>query len=575
MHIFDPDLKKIEYADLPGSYFEENEEGYQNGVDSIYQKNSKNAYLMTTIGFCEDPLYAISLKKEIYNRYFQKRMKTYTFIKYLSKYNPDAKITLIPVDTERLTLYISETHEKGGAQYSIPQCIHIWNRILVSIKNCLCPVIYPVFLVFISGKLLLRGLDCKPEQKKFDFAFDIFNSGINIKNLYEFFFIFDFKRIHPEQTLQVIRNAFQKPDAAQKTEHFFSSHKYPYIQFDQIKIPVKLFVSLILVKFIFSNCLSLLRNLSSKQWKYYFLIPSLAVMKMKIEAEIFYQQYDVKVFIARDEYSPFHIVRTLVARSHGNATIGFSHGDDCHHTAALNYLIFDRYVLWGTYYRNHLAKSLKYSRTDIIGAGIYGLDKTYQWQSKAYIPSRYRSIREKFKIAGIFGSSFSPDIYITKELTIKFYKTVLDQTDRYENCYRIIKPKGNEFDDPELKEIILNHKNVVLEDSLWTYRLLTALDILICINVSTVGLEGLIAGKKVFYFDVTNNKDHHVYSSYDNQLVAFDEKTLQRNLEDYFIRGIYTKKEIIDTIIADHGYQFDGMVGERMRKNCMELLKKA
>jgi hypothetical protein len=566
-------IKKIEFADVPGAYFAAEEEGYQNAVDSLFEKNENNIYVKTCRDFCKDPLYVLALKKEFYNRYAQKRVKTFTMIKYLSEKFPNDHIVFVPLDNEEIVSQLSDSFVNCSS-YSIPKSVISINSLMSALKAGFFLVAYPVFLVLIAGKFLLRGLEWKPQLKKYDFALDNFNNGINFKKAYDFFFLYDFKNIHPAKTLQVVRNSFENSSNGQKTRAFFESHHYPYIEQDKIKIPAGVFYSLICQNFVLGSFCSFFKHLFSTGWKLHYLIPSLAVMKMKIDAEIFSCQYDVKVFIAQDEYSPFHIVRTLVARNHGNSTIGFSHGDDCHHTAALNCLVFDKFAVWGEFYRNHLKKSLKYSDTIVAGAGLYGMDKTYHWQLETKIPSKYKSIRHDYKIIGIFGSSFTPELFITKELTIKFYKTVLDLTDQYDEYYRIIKPKGNEFDNPEFKQLLKEHKNVIIEENMWTYRLLPILDVLICINVTSIGIEGLIAGKKVFYYDVTNNRDHHIYATYSDFLVAFDEEKLHRNLNRYFIEGHYLPQELIEKISRTHGYRFDGNVVNRIRESCMDLLGK-
>jgi hypothetical protein len=573
LNLLNGKIKKIEFADLPGAFFTAEEEGYQNAVDSLFEKNKNNIYVKTSRDFCKDPLYILALKKEFYNRYAQKRVKTFTIIKYLSEKFPNVHIVFVPLDNEEIISQLSDSFVNSSS-YTIPENIMIINSLISALKSGFFLVSYPLLLILIAGRFLFRGLVWNPQLKKYNFALDNFNSGINFKKAYDFFFLYDFKDIHPIKTLQVVRNSFENSSNGQKTRAFFKTHHYPYIEQDKIKIPVCVFYSLIYQNFILGSFYFFLKHLFSTGWKSHYLIPSLAVMKMKIDAEIFYYQYDVNVFIAQDEYSPFHIVRTLVAWSHGNSTIGFSHGDDCHHTAALNYLVFDKFAVWGEFYRNHLEKSLKHSDTVVIGAGPYGMDKTYHWQLKNKVPLRYKSIGENFKIIGIFGSSFTPELFITKELTIKFYKTVLDLTDQYEEYYRIIKPKGDEFDDPDFRKLLKGHKNVIIEENMWTYRLLPLLDVLICINVTSIGIEGLIAGKKVFYYDVTNNRDHHIYATYSDFLVAFDEEKFHRNLKRYFIEGCYLPQELIDKISRSHGYRFDGNVVNRIRESCMELLLK-
>lgn len=563
-------IKKIEFGDLPGSAFITEEEGYQKAVDTVFEKYKTNCYVKICLNFCIDPLYLLALKREFYNLYTYKRIKTFTIIKFLSEKYPNHPITFIPLDNENIVSCMSESLTNNFS-YSIPKSIIIINYFRSAIISILSFVSF-FFALYKIGKMYYQRLDWNSHIQSYNFALDNFSGGIFQKS-YDFFLFFDFKIFHPAKTLQVIRGSFGSSLNEKKTKSFFDSHQIPYIEMDNLKCPSSIFYPLICKKFFFGNVSFLLQHLFFSGYKSLLFWPSLNVMQMKIDAEIFYHQYDVKVFIARDEYAPHHIVRTLVAREHGNATIGFSHGDDCHHATYLNYIVCEKFAVWGDFYKIFLEKSLKYSEPVIIGAGIYGLDKTYNWQMQNKVPLRYKSIKKKYKLIGIFGSSFSPEIFVTKEMTIKYFETVLNLTDQYEGYYRIIKSKEKELNDPEFREVIKGHKNVIIEENIWTYRLLPILDVCICSNSTSIGIESLVAGKKVFYYDVSNDM-YHPYAKYHDSLVAFDEKQLDQNLQKYFIEGQYLPQEIINKIALLHGYKFDGNVVNRFRECCLDLLNK-
>jgi len=565
-------IKKIEYADLPGSYFAAEDEGYLNAVDSVFDIHENNLFMKICREFCTDPLYTLALKKEFFNRYTQRRIKSFTILKYILDQNQDTRIRFIPLDSEDILSQLSDPY-KIRVSVTVPGYVRVFLNVKKMIVSLVAIIAFPFLIITITARLILRGINMDPQVQKYSFALDNFNSGINWKNPYEFFVFYDFKEIHPKETLQLVRNTFDSSENARRTEAFFKTQKYPWVEFDKIRVPVRVVKTIIIKNFLSGGLLHWAKYCFSSAICPQFLIPALAVMKMRIEAEIFYHQFAVKVFIARDEYSPYHIVRTAVAKEYGYKTVGFSHGDDCHHTASLNFLVFDEYATWGNFYLDHLKKSLGNSSTTVIGAGIYGLDKTHQWQSKHYMPEKYRQLKTgNTRIIGIFASSFTPELYITRKLTLKFYRDVLDLTERYSNCCRVIKPKGNEFDDPEFMDILAHHKNVILEKDMWTYRLLTALDSMICINISTVGLEGLVCGKTVFYYDVSNNLDHHIYTQYDLHLVAFNRETLGNNLNAYFSENHYMPDETIRKIVAAHAYRFDGQVVGRFRQVCLQTL---
>jgi hypothetical protein len=86
-----------------------------------------------------------------------------------------------------------------------------------------------------------------------------------------------------------------------------------------------------------------------------------------------------------------------------------------------------------------------------------------------------------------------------------------------------------------------------------------------------VGLEALMAGKKVLYYEVSGFAGH-LYARYSPLLVAFTREELERNLDLILRKGVYLESELLDRIRRDHGLCFDGHVTERFRQMCCELL---
>jgi hypothetical protein len=292
-------------------------------------------------------------------------------------------------------------------------------------------------------------------------------------------------------------------------------------------------------------------------------------MKMTMEAEIFYKQYDVDVFISYDDFNSFHIVRTIVANRNKCATVGFSIGD--YSIRSIQNIFFNRYCVWGDFYREFHKDALKYSKTDVIGAGIFGLDKTYEYLKKGYTPSVYRNLGKRYRLIMIAGTSHSPELFITKQKQLEFYKTVLDRVSLYPDIFCIIRPKGyHELDDPEFRDLFKNYDRIKIEKDIWSFRLLTICDLVICMGSTSIGLESLLAGKKVLYFDNTG-WHRHIYSNYSPYLVAFNASDFQRNLDRVLKDGLYLDDDTLDKIRFSHGFVFDGHVKDRLKGICIEL----
>jgi hypothetical protein len=294
-------------------------------------------------------------------------------------------------------------------------------------------------------------------------------------------------------------------------------------------------------------------------------------MKMTMDAEITSEYLDIKVFISRDDYSTVHIVRTLVAHKHNNRTVGFQFADYSDHDL-LSHIVYDKYALWGEFHRKFHERALQYSGTEVIGANLYGSDEIFRLINSGYIPEKYATIKKDHRIVAIVSSSFDPEIFLTKEITMDFYKTVLDITNNYPDVFRIIKAKRSECLTPKVRDLIKNYENVLIEEELSTYNFLPVPDLLVCIWASSIGLESIMAGKKVVYYDQTDPKWRHPYAKYSPDLVAFNKIELEKNLEKILRNGEYIDPSILEWIKGYHGYKFDGKVMERFKKMCLELL---
>ena len=301
------------------------------------------------------------------------------------------------------------------------------------------------------------------------------------------------------------------------------------------------------------------------------MIPSITVMKMTLDAEINSEYLDIGVFISRDDYSTVHIIRTLVAHQNNNRTVGFQFADYSDHDL-LSHIMYDKYALWGTFYQNFHEKALQYSGTEVIGANLYGSDELFRLVNSGHLPKKYEALKKGHRIVAVVSSSFDPDIFLTKEITMDFYKTVLDITNKYSDVFRIIKTKRSECLTPKVRKLIGNYENVLIEEELSTYNFLPVPDLLICIWASSIGIESLMIGKKVVYYDRTNNW-RHPYKKYSPCLVAFNPAELEKNLEKILLNDEYIDPSILEGIKEYHGYKCDGKVTERFKKICLELLE--
>ena len=79
----------------------------------------------------------------------------------------------------------------------------------------------------------------------------------------------------------------------------------------------------------------------------------LRFLKAVLREELFLAHCDVRAMLCMDDYMPYHIVRTLVCRTRGVRVFGIQHsaGNGLHGMPNLAYVCFDRYLVFGGFFR--------------------------------------------------------------------------------------------------------------------------------------------------------------------------------------------------------------------------------
>lgn len=571
-------FRKLDYVDLTGSFYDTMEESYQRVNDGICDLHRENLYQKIVVAFCGSGEYEIVLRKELLIRYTWKRVKTFVFLSEISRRHP--RTLFLPVDDlEVMPLLSPRFHVDNGV------VTPGWYRTLLRVKTFLrtagTSAVFPLLLGGVMGKLALRGVTLRQGPKeRFSYGLDMQGSGLLRERGYDpetrSFFLYNESDFHPSRILHVVRYGHRlEPGAAE----MFSSFGAPYVELDRIRVPLSFFLRRVFLDLTTRGLLRWAGFLPGSTRGPLYVLPALALMKMKVDAELEYEYFDVKVFISRDEYSPYHMVRTLVAREHGNRTAGFQWGELYYHGIVFSHMVYDVYALWGEFYREFHRKGLTRSRPEIIGADIYGSDRVFRYIMENDIPEKYREFKKKFTIVAIMGSGWEPESSITVGPAVRFHEDVLRATDKYENILRVLKPKvgylGQDYIDQKLAELMKGRSNVILETELTTPRFMVVPDLIIIQSVSSLMIEALMAGKKVLSYSFATPPAYSIYARYSPYLVAFTEEELSRNLDWILREGQYVDEGILDYIRERHGYRFDGKVTDRFRGICRALLGEA
>lgn len=560
---------RVNYSEFPGSYCEIKKETGLHANDALFEKYRSNSFVRPALNFCGDPRYVLALKKELYNRYTHSRVKTFVFLKNIAL--PTDYVVFLPVDRENIQNLLSDESQFLPVLI-LPRSYAFFLDCGGVLRTLGSLVAFPITVCLLAGTFFLRGVTIRPITKKsYSYALDSYPHGVDWNRPYHEFFLYNKSDFHPTKILHVFRSTLT--DA--KTRDLFQRYYYPSAVWENQKVPARFFLGRILGGMFLTQMAFFCCSMLTGNRRSFFLMPCLATMKMTVEAEIFYAHHHIDVFISRDEFSPLHIIRTIVAQKNQCCSVGFMHGDyTIPGTETSVYLLFDAYGIYGTFYRNFNSPAFELTEPDIIGAGIYGLDKTFSLARKNYVPNIYETIKKTHKILLIVGtySGNETESCFTKTLLKKYYTEALTATDEFSDYYRIIKPASDELSDEELDDIVRGHDRVIVDRGLWMYKLILASDLTLVIGSTTVGLESLMAGKKVLYYDVYHYPEN-VYARYSDLLVAFDYATFLRNIRSVIVEDRYLDQETLELIRSKHGYLFDGRVVARFRNLCRSLIR--
>ena len=561
-------LRRLTYADFLGSYYESQELTYNPVNDLLFERHASNIYIRLALSFCPDPLAMLALKKELFNRYTQHRVRTCVFLRRLLQEYP--AVVFLPTDSGEILEYMPFTGDIAG-RYSIPGFLISWNSLRGEVRALATYIGIPVILGALAVSYLFRGISFRrPGKQLFRFGYDVQSNGLLRERGLDpetgRYFLYDDAGLRPSEILHVVREGQRLEPGARA---LFEERGIPYLELSSLRVPAVFFTRRILRDLFFRMSLDALRFIGGTS-ETIFLAPALSVMKMALDAELHQEYFETKVFIARDDYSPFHIMRTMAARRRGNRTAGFQWAEYYHHCNAYNFFVFDVFAFWGDFYRSFHAKGLTESNPVIIGTGIYSLDLIHRWQQADLVPKAYQEMKRKYKVIAIMGSGYDWYSHFTHDAAVKFYRDVLEVTDRYGDLYRVIKPKGDAMDG-EIGSLMKTRDRVNLEKEMWTYRFLPVPDLIIVMSVSSLIIESLMIGRKVLSYSFVTPKENNIYGGYSPLLVAFTKEELAKAIHEILYEGKYVEEGTLSRIRELHGYRYDGQVVERFRQLCRDL----
>ena len=564
-----PKIEWKDYDDFPGAYFETRKQAIEHANEQFYTWAKKSNRLIRFLLSVEDhALVECAIKQSLLKNYVLERVKACVFLQRLSAEQPGKNFVFLPMDEVDFTRFCG----KVPPTLEIPKAVMRANALLSKSRSIatVCRI-HTNIVAPLKGGLCLRA----PNVRHYKVAIDVPYRRFTPKTWDQDSFLYAEGSWKPEDTLHVFRSRLRDPYTRRECE----TRRYPFVEFGCVNISLKLYVG-ICYRYYWCFLWSQLWSLSDR-----ICTPALGrsvceVSRAIFEMDVFLSHFRIGLFVVRDETLPIHQVRTLRMRESGGRTIGFSKGDYLTFDRETTYVSLDVFCVWGEFSIG-LFRNSSIGRFEITGPGMRGLDETYRLlkePSESELP-RHRVPRGLRSLVA-FDTSFSTRLTATaptsKTSVLEFYETVIALPERYDDLFIILKPKTDGLD-REIKNLLRKSRvqdRIVLDRTATTYELLAETDTMVVNSHSSVGLEGIMVGCKVLYWDNTGGMppDFSPYRAYDERLVAYTEEEFLRNLDWVLKEDKYLDEEVLERVRKIHGFTFDGRAGERFREAARRLL---
>ena len=553
-------LTPMRFEDFPGSYFDVQRETVGHANDAFHDAHGRGHPLLDVLLACKgDGLLDVALRKAVLLYYTLPRVKAWVFLEEMVRRH--GHVVFVPRDNLPFARYIASPWGPTVERCRVPTAARVLNALREALARLL---VAPAVLIMLGELVWRRGLRrATKTPRTWPVAFDMFSSGIAWDRPRSDEILYDGKEFTPQRVLHVVRDRL----VDEATRRHFEANGYPYVEFGRVPLPAGR--SLVTAGRAIGHTLRVLhRILAGSHASLDYLVPFLAVLRAVLEHEAFFAHHRVGVFVARDEYSIESVVRTALIHEHGGKTVGFTRGDDAYTSRSNQNIAMDVLCYPSAYQRDLLHPgNAGCGATAIIGVGVYGLDDTFRAIQAGRIPPKYADIAGTYRVVGAFPTSFATDFCITREHLLSFYRAVLALEDMYDDVYVIVCPKNPETGsrNPDVQDLLSHSRGrVVIEETISTYEIIPLCDLMICMACTSVGLEGLTAGKRVLYLEETGFRDHP-YRRYDDRLVAWTVDELTRSVKWVLDDGGYVAPSTLERIREYHGLCFDGQVTERLR----------
>lgn len=270
--------------------------------------------------------------------------------------------------------------------------------------------------------------------------------------------------------------------------------------------------------------------------KVFCLIYSRNIVYWMLKTHLEFKNVDYKVGFIKYDYSPYHIVETILASQNNRKMVGIQHAASPYESPALSYVHFDKYLVYGEMFIREF--SSHWSRLKLEKTGRESVDFVLSFlkdeDAMARLRDRFEKIYPARKYRAIIAMSGDVD-YIPRSQWDEMYNALhslkelndLDinvflrfRSTKYmtgsENMLRF--SRLPQWDD----RIIIDHENFS------TYELMVLCDLFIACNISFTVNEAIATRAKVFTFNLHGRADYFFGDRYGKDFILNTEADLLR-----------------------------------------------
>jgi hypothetical protein len=262
----------------------------------------------------------------------------------------------------------------------------------------------------------------------------------------------------------------------------------------------------------------------------------LQCLNFLLEEEIFLAHCRPKALLCFDDYAPGHIVRTLLYRQRGVRTFGIQHsaGNGLHGVPNLAYVCFDRYLIFGRFFRKLFHPY--WEDVPLVEFSYNRIDKFLRSRAEGSSASGLPRVPGKKNILITLPSTTSAEgvsVFPNNAGMLDFLRGV-DAEISERGCL-FVRPKYKEGID-EMKERIANDRvRFVVEHEASTTELLASADLVVASNGSGILMECALLRVPVLTYDYFGFLRKH-WTPYGNDLCLNSAEEIRSRLLA-FLRG--------------------------------------